>query len=103
DEAQPRAPRNDRREHVDVRVADAVPGATAIGKYPQADRERKDEQPQQQPRALEAHRTLAQSAWTWTSARTPASSASPRTPTTTPRLPIASEPETLDTRLAFGG
>ena len=60
-----------------------VAGTTPLGPEPEADERGDDEQTEQHPRALEAHADLAQSACTWTTARTPASSASPLTRTTT--------------------
>src|SRR5262249_20607050 len=104
DVSKPRATGDDGREHVHVRVPDRVARAAAVGEEPEADRDREDEQSEQKPGALETdHADLAHSACTWTSARTPASSASPRTRTATLRSPISADPETLETRLALGG
>src|SRR4029453_10719722 len=104
--AEPGAARDDGREDVEVRVSHRVARPAAFGPEPEPDRGREDEKAEQQPRALEAdrgHADLEQSACTWTKARTPASSASPRTRTETLRSPTDCEPEMLETRLSLGG
>ena len=55
-EAQPGAAGDDRREDVEVRVANRVARAAPLGPEPQPDERRDDEQAEQHPRALEAHR-----------------------------------------------
>src|ERR687897_289203 len=103
-ETQPRvSPRDDRREDVEVRVADGVARAPPLGPEPQHHERRDDEQAEQHPGALEAHRALEQSALSWTTARTSASSASPLTRTATRPEPTACVPDTPETRLALGG
>ena len=61
-EARPGASGNDRREDVDVRVADGVARPSPLEPEPQADERREDDQAEQHPRALEAHEPLAHSA-----------------------------------------
>jgi hypothetical protein len=103
DVPQPRAAGHDGREHFEVRVANRVARATAVGEDPQSNRDGENDETEKQPGALERHPDLVQSAWTWTNARTPASSASPLTRTLTLLLPTVLEPDTLETRLALGG
>ncbi len=101
--ASPLACLDDRRQHVQVRVANRVPGTAPLREDPEPDCQPDDEQGEQQEWPFEGHRTLAQTACTWTMARTPSSSASPRTRATT-REPLTDWlPETLATRLALGG
>src|SRR5262249_30538954 len=105
-EPSPRPSACDAREDVEVRVSDRVPSPPPVGEKPEPDREREDEQREEQPRALEPHRDhapLEHTAFTWTTARTPPSSASALTETTTRRPRTVSLPLTPLTRLSDGG
>src|SRR4029453_6970266 len=103
-EPAPRASSGDGGEHLEVREAHGVAHPAPPQEPPdERDARSQDEKRQQIERALEGHRTLAQTAWTWTTAGIRPSSASPCTETST-RLPlILRAPLTVPMTLALGG
>src|SRR6185437_2199031 len=94
-EPAPGAAGHDAGQDLEVGEPDRVAHAPSFGEQEEPDRRRDDEQGEKEEGMPERHGALEQSAWTWTTARTPNKASSEETETLTPSRRSACVPLTV--------